>query len=259
MTFVVAATTSMWSLVSTALTSSTPLEQLVLCLLIALSIGSWALILMKVRMLIRATANAEHFLSVFEAAGDVESLDIASVQPSPLRSIYKAGMAAWDGNDGKETDAAANEKLLLRMRHAAKAAFAELRWGLGFLASISSAAPFIGLLGTVWGIIVTFQNLSDVKSASLAVVAPGISSALMATAAGLAVAIPAVLAYNWMLSRLDELQEQADVLVERMSFVLRHGGSIADEQAALQEHYTPLALPAIQVTPEVATAGPTRD
>jgi biopolymer transport protein ExbB/TolQ len=85
---------------------------------------------------------------------------------------------------------------------------------MDILASIASATPFIGLFGTVLGIMSTFQVLGTAKSASLNVVAPGIAAALIATAAGLAVAIPAVFLYNWLMARMDELQEQADMFIE---------------------------------------------
>ena len=113
------------------------------------------------------------------------------------------------------------ESVKQKMEHTSKEEFARMRWGLGFLASVGSASPFIGLFGTVWGIMGTFQALGEAKSASLAVVAPGISAALIATAAGLAVAIPAVMAYNWFLGQLDGLQEQADCFIEKVLLLIR--------------------------------------
>jgi biopolymer transport protein TolQ len=122
------------------------------------------------------------------------------------------------------------------MQHTSKLEFTTLRWGLGFLASLASASPFIGLFGTVWGIMATFQNLGEAKSASLAVVAPGISAALIATAAGLAVAIPAVMAYNWFLAKLDEMQELTDMLVERVGLKVRAAYGIPAPAAEEKSH-----------------------
>jgi MotA/TolQ/ExbB proton channel family len=114
--------------------------------------------------------------------------------------------------------------VLLAMQHTAKAEFLALHSGLNFLATIGSTTPFIGLFGTVWGILDTFRALGDAKSASLAVVAPGISNALIATAAGLAVAIPAVMAYNWFIKHIDDMQEATECFVERMDAVIIASG-----------------------------------
>ena len=147
--------------------------------------------------------------------------------PTPLEAIFVAALDTLEkaGHSGLRriqlSPEKLHEKLMLRMRHTAQDEMSELRWGSGFLATVGSASPFIGLFGTVWGIMATFQALGDARSASLAVVAPGISSALIATAAGLAVAIPAVMAFNWVQSRVETLQEDADTFIERMDFVTR--------------------------------------
>jgi biopolymer transport protein TolQ len=254
----------MWSLVSNAVSSSSPLEQSVLYLLVFFSIVSWALILMKWRVLAVAKRNSLQFLSIFESASDIKTLGSAAsaAGPSPLYGVYKAGLEAWESTskEAGTTPERLAEKVQISMQHNARVAFAQLRWGLGFLASLSSASPFIGLFGTVWGIMATFQNLGDAKSASLAVVAPGISTALIATAAGLAVAIPALMAYNWLLGRVEELQERADSFIERMGFQLKHGGSAGAQSApvpdVLQDHHTPVAMPAITTAPDqLAPAG----
>ena len=105
----------------------------------------------------------------------------------------------------------------MKMEHASRNEFARMHRGMDVLASIASATPFIGLFGTVLGIMSTFQVLGSAKSASLSVVAPGIAAALIATALGLAVAIPAVFAYNSLMARMDELQEQSDMFNETLS------------------------------------------
>ena len=110
--------------------------------------------------------------------------------------------------------------------------------GLDILASIASSTPFIGLFGTVLGIMSTFQALGSAKSASLNVVAPGIAAALIATAAGLAVAIPAVFLYNWLMARMDEQQEQAEMFAERLEQWLVAAGAYrhVEGNAHVQHH-----------------------
>ena len=149
--------------------------------------------------------------------------------PAPLAGVYAAAADTLEkaGHSGVRhvplPPDKLHEKVMLRMRHAAKDELNALRWGSGFLASAGSTSPFIGLFGTVWGIMATFQALGDAKSASLAVVAPGIASALIATAAGLAVAIPAVMAFNWVQAKVDAVGDDADTFVERMDFMTRTG------------------------------------
>ncbi len=112
-----------------------------------------------------------------------------------------------------------------------------LKWGAGFLASVGSSAPFIGLLGTVLGIMGTFHVLGKQKTATLNVVGPSISAALIATAAGLFVAIPSVMAYNWILARVEAIEEETGMFIERMDFLTRtretgNAEATADETVA---------------------------
>jgi biopolymer transport protein TolQ len=218
----------MWTLIARAVKASGAIEQAVLYLLLAFSVASWALILMKMLSLYRAGRNNRQFLALFNASDTVgEFTPPAHRGPAPLAVIFSAAVDTLDkaGHSGVRhvplPPDKLHEKVMLRMQHAAKDEMNALRWGSGFLASTGSTSPFIGLFGTVWGIMATFQALGDAKSASLAVVAPGIASALIATAAGLAVAIPAVMAYNWVQARVDALQDEADTFVERMDFMTR--------------------------------------
>jgi biopolymer transport protein TolQ len=231
-------TVSMWELVSKAILGSSPLEMGILIILIAFSIVSWAIIFMKLKAIRAATSNNEKFLEAFEDADAVQAVDPPSVNgPAPMDAIYRAGASAVEKNklQARTNFHSFQEKVHQRMQHTAKNEFNTLRWGLGFLASVASASPFIGLFGTVWGIMATFQSLGDSASASLAVVAPGISAALIATAAGLAVAIPAVMAYNALLAKLDEMQEKADMLIERVDVMLRgQFGNLAQAEEKVQ-------------------------
>ena len=231
-------------LVIKALHAAGALELAVLILLLVFSVVSWALILMKLKKIYQFRRNIRNFLARFDAARDFEAVRSAmpSAGNSPVASIFKAALETLEHAEqdrrpeGKpravliptQPKYNVEGKVRLNMQRASKDDFGRLNWGLGFLASIGSASPFIGLFGTVWGIMHTFQILGDTKSASFSVVAPGISAALIATAAGLAVAIPAVMAYNWFLGQCDEFQEQADLFMERVILLVRASGFLDD-------------------------------
>jgi biopolymer transport protein TolQ len=219
---------AMWELISKAVKASGAIELFILYLLVAFSIASWALILMKIRSLMAAKRNNKKLLDMFGLSETVGEFTPPAVRgPAPLAAVFNSAVDTIEkaGHSGVKhvqlSPEKLHEKVMMRMQHTSKEEMGALKWGSGFLATVGSASPFIGLLGTVWGIMATFQALGDAKSASLAVVAPMISSALIATAAGLAVAIPAVMAYNWILSRIDLLQEEADTFMERMDFMTR--------------------------------------
>lgn len=240
---------TLWTLVSRTVEKSGSIEKAVFVLLIAFSIASWAIIFMKLCVLYLTRRNSLRFLTLFgsaESFGAVLNAEL-SVGPSPLLAIFKAALRSLEtlplaanpgATGGRETaggapadprrislrpESAPADMALLGMEQVSQAEFSALQFGLGFLATIGSTSPFIGLFGTVWGIMNTFRELGNAKSASLAVVAPGISSALIATAAGLAVAIPAVMAYNWFVARISGMQEQADGFIERMNVLIRAG------------------------------------
>ncbi|HET6246542.1 MAG TPA: MotA/TolQ/ExbB proton channel family protein [Tepidisphaeraceae bacterium] len=229
----------MWDLIARSIKASGGVELGVLYLLAAFSVASWALILMKIMTLGRARRNNVRFLSLFNASETVGEFSPPRARSNaPLAAIFTAAVDTLEkaGHSGvRHVNLPADklhEKVMLRMQHTSKDELNALRWGSGFLASVGSASPFIGLFGTVWGIMATFQALGDAKSASLAVVAPGIASALIATAAGLVVAIPAVLAFNWIQGRVEVLQDDADTFVERMDFMTRTERAAAAPQRA---------------------------
>jgi biopolymer transport protein TolQ len=224
-------TTSFWSLVSNSIRSSSGIENAILLLLVVCSVVAWAIVLWKIRSIRTARAGNAKFRVVFESAEDTDEVagKIASFQPSPNVLIYAAAVAAVKApppvrqspvnasaipiNSAKGLE----ERALMKMEHAGREEFARLHRGMDVLASIASSTPFVGLFGTVLGIMSTFQVLGSAKSASLNVVAPGIAAALIATAGGLAVAIPAVFAYNSLMARMDELQEQSDMFTEALA------------------------------------------
>jgi biopolymer transport protein TolQ len=190
-----------------------PVNQVVLAILVILSVLSWAIILQKVlayRTLERQTAT---FLDVFRRSSKFS--EVQSVCPtlpaSPLVGVFQAGYAELNaqfratGNAASASNPgaaaprpilkslAAVDRALLR---ASAVEVNKLEKRIPFLATIASSAPFIGLFGTVWGILITFQRIGLTGSTNLATVGPGIADALIATAAGLFAAIPAVMAYN---------------------------------------------------------------
>ena len=258
---------SMWGLVIHAVGQSSGLEKAVLLGLISLSILSWALVIMKVRAVRRAKAGNAQFLEIFSRSADTgEALVQAAKGPySPLYEVFKIGIESYgrikgeaqsgvpsEGNFALKTGNKMQERIVQAMQHASKYEFTRMNWGLDILASIGSASPFIGLFGTVWGIMATFQTLGTAKSASLNVVAPGISAALIATAAGLAVAIPAVAMYNYIMARMDELQEEASCFIERVALLIEASG-ISSETTPLPTKATRASTPVISI-PSRATA-----
>jgi biopolymer transport protein TolQ len=185
----------------------------VLLLLVACSVISWAVILYKWRVIHRASRESREFLEAFWRSKNFQSVMASSkeLSDSPLAEIFRAGYQEWrrirtrfakphaeDGEEDLSTELGSLESIQRTLRRSADAEVTRLERMLIFLATVASAAPFVGLFGTVWGIMDSFREIGAVGSANLAVVAPGISEALIATATGLAAAIPAVVAYNYL-------------------------------------------------------------
>jgi biopolymer transport protein TolQ len=166
----------------------------VLIILLFFSVVSWAIIFYKHRYFSKANKENEQFLRAYRSVRDSKGLYQAtrSFTISPIANIFRSVYADEGYKDKSET------KRLLRRYEALETA--KLEKYLSFLATTGSTTPFIGLFGTVWGIMNSFRNIGATGAASLAVVAPGIAESLIATAAGLAAAIPAVIAYNYYLS-----------------------------------------------------------
>ncbi len=193
--------------------------QLVILLLVLLSVASWTIIAFKWRELRRAEQDSEAFLEVYHDG----SLDAAyeaarDLDRSPLSTIFLAAysemhrMARFTGkSQATELETAHVDALARHIRWSGSEEELRLERGLNFLATTGSAAPFIGLFGTVIGIINAFQSIGMTGSASLAVVAPGIAEALIATAIGLFAAIPATIFYNYFLGDLRSLNAGIDL------------------------------------------------
>lgn len=223
---------SFWQLVSESLKASSVIEDAILLLLVLLSIVSWAIVIWKLRTIGAARRGNQAFVERYEQSTD--SMDVSGLPPSPNAIVYASAQSVTQRGSRLNGSGpqASNEEVAMAMQHASRNEFTRMTRGMDILASIASASPFIGLLGTVLGIMGTFQVLGSAKSASLNVVAPGIAAALIATAAGLFVAIPAVFAYNRLMAGIDEQQEQTEMFIERLSARQRRGQEAAAPETA---------------------------
>lgn len=205
------------SLVDLILNAS-PIGKFVLLVLLVFSVVSWAIILTKARATNRAQRQSTEFLQVFARSTRLQDLyaSSASFRESPLAAIYIAAHDELRAQASRGAPAPNLEAVGRVMQSAAIGETTKLERSLGWLASTASASPFIGLFGTVVGIIISFQGLSQGASASIQAVAPGIADALVATAAGIAAAVPAVLAYNHYLNRIKILAAEMDSFQLRM-------------------------------------------
>lgn len=181
--------------------------QAVLLLLVALSVWSWAITFAKYLAFRKAQSDTTEFLRAFDETRDLTRIDESSrrLSASPLVGVFVAGYKEVVRHLQQRKEGGPvmdSEVALARVRSALRRAEGEelnrLEQGTVFLATTGSSAPFIGLFGTVWGIMNAFRGLSSVKVSTIQAVAPGISEALVATAVGLAAAIPAVVAYNYV-------------------------------------------------------------
>lgn len=183
-------------------TSADILVQLVMLMLVAASVWSWAIIFEKTKRMRRVNGAADIFEEGFWSGNSLESLykEHKDSTSHPMAKVFVTAMREWQRSTGKEgavIDRLGLEDRLARVtRVTTNREMDKLEHGLSFLATVGSTAPFVGLFGTVWGIMNSFQSIALSSNTSLAVVAPGIAEALMATGLGLVAAIPAVMGYN---------------------------------------------------------------
>jgi biopolymer transport protein TolQ len=197
-----------------------PVVKLVLLVLVYFSVVSWAIIFYKFRTIHRATRDSERFLDFFWAKKrfDVIGQGLGEYGHSPLTVLFREGyqemLKGQRRRDGEEETSwsaeLGSDNVARALRRATTLETHRLEKFLTFLATTGSTAPFIGLFGTVWGIMDSFRGIGQTGSASLAVVAPGISEALVATAIGLMAAIPAVVAYNHFVNKVNVLTGEMD-------------------------------------------------
>lgn len=202
--------------------------QFVLLLLSAASVISWTIIFTKVYQLWTARKASLRFASVFWGTEDLSSIHTASLElnASPTAVVFQTGYHLLQQEKQKapppaSADASSSiyqlrlnsiEQLIRRTQQEQES---RLERRLLHLATVSSAAPFVGLFGTVWGIMNAFRGLSAAQASSIQAVAPGIAQALIATAVGLAAAIPAVVAYNYFTARVQEFTDAMNNVINR--------------------------------------------
>jgi TolQ protein len=180
-----------------------PIVKGVMILLIIASIACWTVVFEKIVRLAAARRQAKAFETMVRAGGALDT------QMSGIAGhVVNAAVEAWRDQDSTETRAERRERIERAMRGALGTEMKRLRTGLSLLATSGSTAPFVGLFGTVWGIMNSFSSIARSQDTSLAVVAPGIAEALFATAIGLVVAIPAVMAYNKLTSDVGGVQSR---------------------------------------------------
>ncbi|NVJ71624.1 MAG: protein TolQ [Alphaproteobacteria bacterium] len=176
--------------------------QAVMIMLIAASLWSWSIIFNTWVRLKEARGNANEFEDRFWSGGSLDDLynSLKTAPSHPLAAVFVAAMREWQRSLAKRTAGVdkltVQDRIYKAMHVTTSREMERLEGQVGYLATIGSAAPFVGLFGTVWGIMNSFTSIATASDTSLATVAPGIAEALLATALGLVAAIPAVIAYN---------------------------------------------------------------
>lgn len=201
--------------------------QAVVVLLLLVSVMSWAAIIRKVFAIKRVRAHNEDFEKEFWSGANLNELYAASAQSArhggPMERIFASGMREYQKlRERRISDSGA---LLDGARRAMRASFQReldaLEANLSFLGTVGSVAPYVGLFGTVWGIMHAFTGLAALAQVTLATVAPGIAEALVATAIGLFAAIPAVVAYNRFTHDIDRVANAMETFMEEFSNILQ--------------------------------------
>jgi len=204
--------------------------QMVLAVLVLASVISWTMIFDRSRTLKKARRSADEFEQRFWSGGDLSALyrDLSQNDKGAngLAAIFRAGFKEYvrlrKGDDSEPM--AVLQGAERSMRVALSREMDRLETNLPFLATVGSTSPYVGLFGTVWGIMHSFHALGNVKQATLALVAPGISEALVATAIGLFAAIPAVIAYNRYSNQVERLNNRYEEFMEEFSTLLQRQG-----------------------------------
>ncbi|WP_320820698.1 protein TolQ [Thalassolituus sp.] len=201
--------------------------QLVMLMLVVASVVSWVVIVQRTRLLSANRQQNLEFEERFWSGVDFNELyrDCQqSAVPSPMETVFMVGLKEFgkmhkQNNSDPETVMAGVQRA---MRVAITRESENLDNNLSFLATVGSTSPYVGLFGTVWGIMHSFQGLASVKQATIATVAPGISEALVATAMGLLAAIPAVIFYNRFVSQVDKMVSNLHIFGDEFSSLLFH-------------------------------------
>jgi biopolymer transport protein TolQ len=216
---------------------SGPVAKLVLLILLLFSLLSWALILSKWSVLKRARVQSGRFVRAFRKAQRLQDVGAVADQfrPSPLVGVFEGAFEEFKRQVGT-TGAMRNPTAIQRsMQIASSEEISRLERNLPWLATTGAVSPFVGLFGTVWGIIDAFHGLGTAGAATLRAVAPGISEALITTAAGLATAIPAVIAYNLITHSIRDFASRTDDFsLEVLNAVERQPQAVRAETAEVR-------------------------
>lgn len=202
------------------------LVKLVIILLVACSFWSWTIIFAKFSYIKRLKEKAERFEEAFWNCTSLDALyeAVSDKGDNPFITIFISGMKEWRRSRTKIRSTIAGRSLVERvenvMRVTAGREIDFLEQHIGFLATVGSTAPFVGLFGTVWGIMNSFSSIGLDQNTSLTSVAPGIAEALFATALGLIVTIPAVIAYNKISGDINKLQSRMDAFIDEFCAIL---------------------------------------
>ena len=212
--------------------------QIVMALLMLVSLASWSAIFRKLFAIKRVKANNETFEKEFWSGASLNELFSSASSKAqnsgPMERIFASGMREFQKlRERRVSDVAT---LMDGARRAMRASYQremdEVESNLSFLASVGSVSPYVGLFGTVWGIMHAFTGLASLQQVTLATVAPGIAEALVATAIGLFAAIPAVIAYNRFARDLDRIAIQHETFIEEFSNILQRNVSAQTSPAA---------------------------
>jgi biopolymer transport protein TolQ len=214
-----------------------PVVQLVLITLAGFSVGSWGIILYKLVQVSRARRESDRFISIFWESKNLAAIHTASVglKSSPVAQVFRAGyqellhltrakrQAVGAESSGFSTDLGGVENVTRAMKRQTNVELSKLEKGVPFLATTASTSPFVGLFGTVWGVMTAFMGLSAAHTSNIQAVAPGIAEALITTAFGIVVAVPAQVFYNHLATRARELSiEMENFTSEFLNIAERH-------------------------------------
>jgi biopolymer transport protein TolQ len=219
-----------------------PVVKVVMTILVLFSVTSWAIIFLKGLTLRKASREGEVFLKLFWESRQLEEIyrNSRDLNSTPMAELYKAGYRELERfREGSKPDditvhstamkgpvtniESARDNIVRALRRTTTSELTRLEKAISFLATCGNTSPFIGLFGTVWGIMISFHDIGASGSASLAVVAPGISEALIATAMGLFAAIPAVIFYNHFNNKIRILESEMDTFsADFMNILERH-------------------------------------
>jgi biopolymer transport protein TolQ len=217
------------------LRTTSPVTRFVLLILLVFSVWSWGIILSKALLLRKINRESETFWKIFRKGQSLSEISTAAetLHFTPLAPVFNSGAEMLQPHAGKpqsqgnlalKSVAASAATLQRTLQRAAAAQITQLERRMTFLATTASVAPFVGLFGTVWGVMISFAGLANANVATLRAVAPGIADALIATAFGLFAAIPALVAYNQFVHQIRNLGGQLDDLqVELLSIAERSG------------------------------------